>query len=202
MASAPGRRRLPPAERREEILRAATELIAASGFKGVPLEAFAAACGMTKAGMLHHFPSKEALLTAVLERRDELDLTSVADSLQPAPDAAASRALMTAFVERNQRQPSLVRLYTILSAEALDPEHPAHGYFVTRLREGRAMLERYLLAWHPRPDLAAVELLSFLDGLQLNWLRDPGIGLLGPWETFADRFYATSAPGSPRQTRG
>ena len=45
MASAPGRR-LPLAERREEILRAATELIAASGFKGVPLEAFATAEGL------------------------------------------------------------------------------------------------------------------------------------------------------------
>jgi AcrR family transcriptional regulator len=190
VASAPGRRRLPLAERREQILTAATDLISVSGFKGVPLEAFATACGMTKAGMLHHFRSKDDLLTAILERRDDLDLTTVADTLQPTPDAATSRALMTAFVQRNHHQRPLVRLYTILAAEALDPDHPAFGYFQRRLREGRAMLEHYLLAWHPRPGPAATELLSFLDGLQLNWLRDPDIDFLAQWETFADRFYA------------
>ncbi|GAB3893816.1 TetR/AcrR family transcriptional regulator [Microbispora bryophytorum] len=191
MTPSPVRRRLPPAERREEILKAATELIAASGFKGVTLEAFAAACGMTKAGLLHHFRSREDLLIAVLERRDTLDLASVADTLEPAPDAAVARAVMSGFVRRNLAQRSLVQLYTVLSAEALDPAHPAHAYFRTRLSEGRAMLESYLLAWHPRPGQAAVDLLAFLDGLQLNWLRDAGIDFLAQWEAFADRFFAT-----------
>ncbi|GGO22942.1 TetR family transcriptional regulator [Microbispora rosea subsp. aerata] len=189
MTPTQGRRRLPLAERREEILKAATELIAAVGFKGVTLEAFAAACGMTKAGLLHHFRSREELLIAVLERRDTLDLTTVVDTLEPAPDPAAARAVMTGFVRRNLAQRSLVQLYTVLSAEALDPAHPAHAYFQTRLRDGRAMLERYLLAWHPRPGQAAVDLLAFLDGLQLNWLRDPDIDFLAQWETFADRFF-------------
>jgi hypothetical protein len=97
---------------------------------------------------------------------------------------------MSGFVRRNLAQRSLVQLYTVLSAEALDPAHPAHAYFQTRLSEGRAMLERYLLAWHPRPGQAAVDLLAFLDGLQLNWLRDAGIDFLAQWETFADRFFA------------
>ncbi|UUU28474.1 TetR/AcrR family transcriptional regulator [Streptomyces sp. CA-210063] len=189
MSSATGRRRLPLAERREEILKAATELIASSGFKGVPLEAFATACGMTKAGMLHHFPSKDALLVAVLERRDELDLASVVGTLESAPDPAAARALMTDVVQRNLTQRSILQLYAVLAAEALNPDHPAHTYFQTRLSDGRAMFEHYLLAWHPRPDLAAVELLSFLDGLQLHWLRDSDIDFLAQWELFADRFF-------------
>ncbi|QFG22227.1 TetR/AcrR family transcriptional regulator [Actinomadura sp. WMMB 499] len=193
MPPAAGRRRLPLAQRRAEILKAATELIASAGFNGVPLEAFAAACGMTKAGMLHHFPSKEALLVAVLERRDELDLSTIAGSLEPAPDPASARALMTAFVRRNLTQRSILRLYAVLAAEALNPDHPAHGYFQARLNEGRAMFERYLLAWHPRPDLAAVELLAFLDGLQSYWLRDPDIDFLAQWDLFADRFFARPA---------
>ncbi|MFV2176757.1 TetR/AcrR family transcriptional regulator [Actinomadura sp. LOL_016] len=195
MSPASGRRRLPLAERREEILKAATELIASSGFNGVPLEAFAAACGMTKAGMLHHFRSREALLVGVLERRDELDLTTIADTLEPAPDPASARALVTAFVRRNLTQPSILRLYAVLAAEALNPDHPAHAYFQARQDEGRAMFEHYLLAWHPRPDLAAVELLSFLDGLQTYWLRDPGIDFLAQWELFADRFFTARAGG-------
>src|SRR5690606_188473 len=134
MTTSRARRRLPPAQRREEILAAATELIAARGFNGVPLEAFAAACGMTKAGLLHYFPSKEHLLIAVLERRDALDLAAVVGTWEPAPDPATSRDLMTRLVRRNLTQRSLIQLYTVLSAEALDPGHPAHGYFRDRLR--------------------------------------------------------------------
>ena len=189
MTTASERRRLPPAERREEILAAATELIAASGFNGVPLAAFAAACGLTKAGLLHHFPSKEDLLIAVLQRRDELDAAAVTGGSEPAADAAASRAMMTDLVRRNLTQRSIVQLYTVLSAEALDPAHPAHDYFRQRLRASRALLARQVYAWHPEPDRAAVELLAFLDGLQLNWLRDPGIDFAAHWNAFADRFY-------------
>ncbi|MGW3944041.1 TetR/AcrR family transcriptional regulator [Streptomyces phaeochromogenes] len=191
MSPASGRRRLPLAERREEILKTATGLIASSGFNGVPLEAFATACGMTKAGMLHHFPSKKALLVAVLERRDELDFASVIGTLEPARGPAPARALMTDLVQRNLTQRSILQLYAVLAAEALNPDHPAHSYFEARLRDGRAMVEEYLLAWHPRPGLAAVELLSFLDGLQLHWLRDSEIDFLAQWELFADRFFTT-----------
>lgn len=190
MPRAVGRRRLPLAERREEILEAATELIAASGFRGVPLEAFAAACGMTKAGMLHHFPSKEDLLIAVLARRDELDLRAVVDPRAPINDAASARELTTALVRRNLAQPSMLRLYTVLTAEALDPEHPAHDFFQLRLREARALYEEFVLAWHPHPGMATVELFAFLDGLQHNWLRDPGIDFMAQWEHFADHFFA------------
>jgi AcrR family transcriptional regulator len=188
--TASGRRRLPPAERREEILAAATELIAVSGFNGVSLGAFAAACGMTKAGLLHHFPSKEHVLVGVLERRDELDIAAVMGDADPAPDAATARAALTRLVRRNLGQESVVKLYTVLSAEALDPAHPAHDYFRRRLRTSRDRLEREMFAWHPWPGGAAVELLAFLDGLQLNWLRDPEIDFLAQWEAFADRFFA------------
>ncbi len=183
------RRRLPPAARREEILDAATALIAASGFNGVSLGAFAAACGMTKAGLLHHFPSKEHLLVAVLERRDARDVAAVIGTDEPARDPAAARAVLTRLVERNLRQRPVVQLYTVLSAEALDPAHPAHDYFRRRLESSRALLAGRLLAWHPHPDGAAVELLAFLDGLQLNWFRDPGIDFVARWEAFASRFF-------------
>jgi AcrR family transcriptional regulator len=86
------RRRLPPAQRRREILEVATSLIATSGFNGIPLGRFAEACGMTKAALLHYFASKEDLLVAVLERRDELDAFAVAPDRVPATDAASSSA--------------------------------------------------------------------------------------------------------------
>jgi AcrR family transcriptional regulator len=189
MPTVPVRRRLPPAERREEILVTATELIAASGYQGLSLEAFADACGMTKAGLLHHFSSKEDLLIAVLQRRDILDEATVDRDALHAPDAATARAMTLEILERNFGQPRFLQLYTRLSAEALDPANPAHEYFQLRLERARGILTDSLLLWHPNPAAAAVELLAFLDGLQLNWLRDRTIDVPTQWNLFADRFF-------------
>lgn len=188
------RRRLPPDQRRREILDAATSLIAASGFNGISLGRFAEACGMTKPGLLHYFASKEDLLIAVLDHRDELDGAAVAPDRTPATDAASSRALITRLVRRNAIQPSIVRLYTVLNAEALDPGHPAHGYFAERWHASRHALEVYAFPWHPEPRRCAVQVLAFLDGLQVNWLRDPSIDLEAEWNAFADRLYADRPP--------
>ena len=187
--SAP-RRRLQPEQRRAEIVDAATRLIASSGYSGQTLAKFADACEMTKAGLMHYFPTAESLLTAVLDRRDEVDVLSIVSGGDPAVDAAASRTLLTRLVQRNARQPQIVQLYTVLSAEALDPGHPAHDYFSDRLARSRAGFEKYLFAWHPDPARCAVQVLGFLDGIQLNWLRDPTIDLVAEWEAFAERFYA------------
>jgi AcrR family transcriptional regulator len=189
MAVSAGRRRLPLAQRRDEIIDAATSLIAASGFNGISLGRFAEASGMTKAGLLHHFVSREDLLIAVLKHRDELDARAIAPDPEPSIDAASSRSLITRLVRRNSTQPSIVQLYTVLSAEALDPNHPAHVYFARRLEDSRRSLEVYAFAWHPEPRRCAHQTLAFLDGLQLNWLRDPSIDLEVEWNAFADRLY-------------
>jgi AcrR family transcriptional regulator len=51
----------------QQVIEAATRLFAAHGFDGTPIQAIADALGLTKAAVLHHFPSKEALREAVLE---------------------------------------------------------------------------------------------------------------------------------------
>ena len=50
--------------RRELILKVATEIIAERGYNQARLADIAAAAGCTQAGLLHHFPSKQHLLTA------------------------------------------------------------------------------------------------------------------------------------------
>lgn len=53
---------------RDRILTAAARLLAAHGFDGTTLQAVADEVGVRKPSVLHHFPSKEALRKAVLDR--------------------------------------------------------------------------------------------------------------------------------------
>lgn len=55
-----------PRDARTEVLAAAMSLFASRGFDGTTIQAIADALGVTKAAVLHHFPSKEELREAVL----------------------------------------------------------------------------------------------------------------------------------------
>jgi len=56
-----------PSSRRDEILAAARAAFFHYGFRRVSLEAIAAEVGVTRTAIYHHFPTKEALLRAVVE---------------------------------------------------------------------------------------------------------------------------------------
>jgi AcrR family transcriptional regulator len=61
-------RRLPRAQRREQILTAATEAFARSGFAATSLDDIAAEAGITRVILYRHFDSKTDLYQAVLDR--------------------------------------------------------------------------------------------------------------------------------------
>lgn len=71
----PYKRKKQPETVRLEILRSAVELSARYGIASVTLQATADMAGVTKGGLLHHFPSKEALIAGVyddmIKRLDE-----------------------------------------------------------------------------------------------------------------------------------
>ncbi len=193
MSSRAPRRRLEPRVRRQQILDTATGLIAARGFHRLSLAEIAEAVGVTNGGLLHYYGSKADLLMAVLEQRDTLDAQFVrgerAAEADHSTDLLACRAELLALMRGNASQREIVRLYTVLSAEALDPGHPAHAFFQRRLERSRRLLREMAAAWHPDPESFAVQVLAFMDGLQLSWLRDPAIDVVAEWEAFADRLF-------------
>lgn len=74
----PRRTRLPAAERRETILRAAAAVFAESGYRAAKVSDVAALVGVSEPVIFQNFGSKAALFTAVVERaaadaRDSLD---------------------------------------------------------------------------------------------------------------------------------
>lgn len=186
MTAGPRRVRLTADERRAQLVSEATVQIAKMGYVGFTMAGLAKASRLTHAGVLHHFPSKKDLLVEVLRHRDELDVEAVAPDFATPTDIAGFRRVLDALVERNFRQPEIVRLYTVLSAEALNPDHPAHAYFQDRLQQTRALVAQALDLPANDADDLAIDYLSFMDGLQLNWIRDPSIDFLGRWRRFAD----------------
>ena len=59
--------------KREEILTRALDVIAREGYRGASIKELADAVGLSQAGLLHYFGSKEELFTEILRKRDELD---------------------------------------------------------------------------------------------------------------------------------
>ena len=68
-------------DRRQRILAAAQRLMTRNGSRGTSLGQIAREAGVTPAGLLHHFDSKEQLLQAVLDARDADDLDAADFSL-------------------------------------------------------------------------------------------------------------------------
>jgi AcrR family transcriptional regulator len=156
--------------KREEILRAALEVIARQGYRKTSTRELAAAVGLSEAGLLHYFGSKDKLFEAVLRARDEADQARLAER----EDDVVGK--LVAIVRHNRDVPGLVQLYSTFSAEAGDPQHGAHDFFVERydrLRESladavRARQTNGTISKAADPAKIATLLIALSDGLQVQ----------------------------------
>ena len=178
--------------RREDILTAAVAVYGEAGYHGSSLREVAKRAGITHAGLLYYFPTKEALLAAVLERRDAED--SEREQLH-APPGREVLAHFIALAEHNVTHPGIVDLYSRLAAEAVAADHPAHDYFVRHYRLARestfesfrVLAEQGGLRDGVDPAAAALTFVALMDGLQVQWLTVPDeVDLVGTLRHFLD----------------
>jgi AcrR family transcriptional regulator len=171
--------------KREEILTAALDVIARKGYQRTSVRDLADAVGLSQAGLLHYFSSKEELFAEILRKRDEVDRERM-----PGGRGAMVGGLIE-VVRHNATVPGLVQLYAQLSTEATRPEHAAHGFFVERYASLRAALAAEIQAAQARGEVsvaldatrAATILLAAADGLQTQWMLDPSIDMADHLET-------------------
>ncbi|GAA0956468.1 TetR/AcrR family transcriptional regulator [Kribbella koreensis] len=155
--------------KREEILTVALEVIARQGYRKTSTRELAGAVGLSEAGLLHYFGSKEKLFEEVLRARDEADTTRLGDD----SDAVGK---LGAIVRHNADVPGLVQLYSTFSAEAGDRQHGAHEYFVERYQRLREALAEGIRDRQARgtintaadPEKIATVLIALSDGLQIQ----------------------------------
>jgi AcrR family transcriptional regulator len=101
------------------ILDRAAALFARRGFAKTSVQDVADAVGLSKAGLLHHFPSKDALYEAVLVQAASLGRRAL-DSVQHLPvGALRDRRVVEVFVDVALAHPGLVAL---MLAPATQPE--------------------------------------------------------------------------------
>src|SRR4051794_18592582 len=173
--------------RRAQILEAAFELFAQHGYHGASLSSIADRVGLSRNALLHHFPTKEALLTAVLERRDRLEqerLTALGQ--QPLG------SLLADVLTHNAEAPELIRLNAALAAEAVDAEHPAHDYIHRRYEFARDLTARTLAVLQAGGHItqavnvpsAAATIIAVMDGLQVPRVHNRGVDMTGTPEQF------------------
>jgi AcrR family transcriptional regulator len=165
------------AAKREKILDAAMSVFSSRGFNKGSLLEIAEQAGMTHAGVLHHFGSKNQLLLAVLDHRDKVDVRHLEGQVAPSGPAFLRHLAKTA--EINASRAGIVQTYAVLSAESVTDGHPAQQYFRDRfvfLRERIAEAFRELApAGAPEEELsqAAAAVIAVMDGLQVQWLLSP-----------------------------
>ncbi len=165
-------------QRKEQLIREATRQFGQYGFRGARLADIAQAAGVTEPGLLHHYPSKVHLLMDVLAERDRANLERYGVALHGGPGGAES---LQALVEHNQMAPGLVKLFTVLVGESIDPDHPSHDFFVQRYQTYRAQLAEGLRTAQAQgeirsdlsPEDLAVMIFAMMDGLQVQWLLEP-----------------------------
>lgn len=165
------------AGRSRAILAAAMNVFGANGYNKGTLAEVAEQVGMTHAGVLHHFGSKEGLLIALLRYRDGEAVAGVGPRDQVEGPPFLAHLMQT--VQQNTERPGAVQTYAVLSGESVTDGHPAQGYFRDRFQVLREKLTGVLdeaTGHRADPDRvrdAANALIAVMDGLQLQWLLDP-----------------------------
>lgn len=197
-------------ERRREIVAAAATLFSEVGYARSSMRELARRLGLTQAGVLHHFSDKEELLVEVLNLRDAAVSEHLADlSDDDVPTRSREVARYSAANE------GLTSLYIVLSAEATDPDHPAHDYFAQHYRSMRHEVAGAVSSPVPEqtrartidPELVACLERAVQDGLQLQRRYLPDLDTVAAVDAFwalvaaaqrASLFSpATRHPGNP-----
>ena len=182
-------------DRKQRILEVAERLLARHGWRNTSLAQIAKAAGVSAAGLLHHFESKEQLLNAVLDARDTDDDTHADRSGDLVTEIAR-------VAERFDRAPELVGTFTVLLIENISPDAPLHDRLINRQSEAVAivagLIERGQRDGRYRTDVdaavKAVEILAFVNGMETAWLLDPSIPLAEVFKEYGEALARDFAP--------
>lgn len=168
--------------RRSQLIAATIELIAEHGYAGCSLQRIADAAGITKAAVIYHFDSKNAVLRAAYETVIESLTTRVEADITAASSAAgAVDAYLTSLIGHMADHPRHVRVLVeaLGAAEAIGIEDGRHS--AARWRPLAALIDAAVAAgeYHSEVDsrTLAIILSGAIDAVVAETLTDPTFDL-------------------------
>jgi AcrR family transcriptional regulator len=164
--------------RRQQILDSAIALFAQRGVDRASLRTVGEAIGVSHAALRHYFSSRDELLVEVYRTHE-----ARAGRQTQGPDDSAVGVVIEA-AERNRSIPGLVELYATLTTDALQQHRGGvtREFVRERFRSLRhalaALIESGQHSGRIAADIDALDAASLViaasDGLQIQWLLDPG----------------------------
>jgi AcrR family transcriptional regulator len=145
---------------RERILEAAERVVGEVGAARMTLDGVAQSAGVSKGGLLYHFPSKESLLSALAKRYME----SMSDCVEQAKSGAGDsecgdlKACIVGILEQQPRAKLVGMGAALFAAAANDPT------LLEAIRERKAQFTKQLEASNVDFARAAIVMLA-IDGL-------------------------------------
>jgi AcrR family transcriptional regulator len=85
---------------REAIVNTARSILVEEGYERLVMREVAQRCAIKLGNLQYYFPTKETLLTTVIEREAEKDIATIQGSLQQTDDREALRSVVTELVGR------------------------------------------------------------------------------------------------------
>jgi len=197
------RRRAPYAngERtRAGLVDAALDVFAKQGSQRLSIRQIAEQIGTSHTALLHHFGSKDALLKAVVARRQEREGPERRALLRQLGLLDAVPAIMN----HNATIPGVLQLDTVLRAETLGQDHAASETIRRQqtefLASVRLELELEDRAGHLRDgldlDVIAQLITSLIEGIQVAWLEDRSVDMGAHLAAFMDLIRKPTTPTS------
>jgi AcrR family transcriptional regulator len=163
---------------RERIVEAATGLFYAQGLRAVSAEKIIAQVGITKVTFYRHFPTKDDLIVAYLERRAKWERDAIAQAREAADDAPGVFRILAGAIGAESCRPGFRGCPFInAAAEYADPEHPVRRVVDAHRRWFRQTIQDLLNEINvPDSARAADQLVMLRDGAMVSgYLSDPSI---------------------------
>lgn len=164
---------------RRRVIDAAAALFRKRGFNAVSMTEVAQAVGLSKPGLYHHWPGKEALLLAIVGITSELLLRQLEDSRRAAGDPAGRmQAFMRSRLEVVARYQDLFTVTWQERAILSSAGFARLASAAERYREGvRQLIDEAKSAGLIRADIDTHLLMLALDGMTgwaYFWYREEG----------------------------
>ncbi len=181
--------------KRAAILEAALDVLEREGETGASLRTIAKEADISLAGLVHHFPTRDVLFT---ELQHELDQRATETYFAGFP-AEDPGSLLAAAMRANVERPVLAVLHLMLSTAAIQPGHPAAGYFAERYARMRSVFADHVRRLQSTgdvgadrdPDYIATAIIAAADGIRFQWLCDRSIDMpahvVRTWDTLLGR---------------